>query len=477
MSFAEYEDYDALGLARLIKDKKITVLEAMDEAIARAERLNPKLNAIVYKDYDRARDSAKSPALSGLFAGVPMLLKDMRGDAQGMPTRGGSRYVPATPGDHDCELVARYKRAGLIPFGKTNVPEFGIIPTTESKLYGPARNPWDSTRSPGGSSGGSAVAVAAGIAPIAHATDGGGSIRIPASCCGLVGLKVSRGRITQGPDMADSTCGLSVDHVVTRSVRDCAAALDISCTPDFGDPYFAPAPEGSYLEGIREKPKRLRIGVATKGMHGRPFDSEVLEAVTKSAALCESLGHTVEEASPPFDAQAMTNAFLTLWATSVAQGIEAVARMTGVPPSRDLVEGLTWGLYLSGRDIIAARQMDARQFLYGMARTAVKFHETYDLWLTPTLSMPPMKLGVIDLDETNVYKAFAPLMGYVPYTASQNGTGQPAINLPLHWSRDGLPLGVQFVARMGGEMLLLRFAAELEEAQPWARRRPNPAGA
>src|ERR1700744_335265 len=249
MAFAEYDCHDGLGLAALVKKGSVTVLEVVDEAIARAERLNPKLNAIVFKDYERARDAAKAMTPHGIFAGVPTLLKDMRAAATGMPTRSGSRMMPAIPSDHDSTLVARYRANGLIPLGKTNVPEFGIVPTTESLLYGAAHNPWNLDYTPGGSSGGSAAAVAAGIVPIAHSTDGGGSIRIPASNCGLVGLKVSRGRITQGPDASDSTSGLSVDNVVTKSVRDTAAALDMTCGVDYGDPYFAIPPEGSYLEG------------------------------------------------------------------------------------------------------------------------------------------------------------------------------------------------------------------------------------
>ncbi|HWA31498.1 MAG TPA: amidase family protein, partial [Rhizomicrobium sp.] len=295
MSFAEYEKYDGLGLAALVKEKKITAAELADEAIARAERLNPRLNAIIFKAFDAARDAAKKGAVDGPFSGVPMLLKDMRAGAVGMPTRNGSRFVPPVPADHDATLVTRYRAAGLIPLGKTNVPEFGILPVSESKLYGAARNPWNLDHTPGGSSGGSAASVAAGIVPLAHSTDGGGSIRIPASCCGLVGLKVSRGRITQGPDNADSTAGLSVDNCVTRSVRDTAAMLDLSCPPDFSDPYFAPAPQGSYLEGIKSEPKRLRIAVSTKNYRGAPFHADVGEAIQKTVKLCEQLGHTVEE--------------------------------------------------------------------------------------------------------------------------------------------------------------------------------------
>ncbi len=473
MAFAEYDRFDALGLAGLIAKKKISAREVVDEAIARAEALNPKLNAIVFEAFDRARDAAKGKLPKGPFTGVPMLLKDMRAGAVGMPTRNGSRFMPAIPAEHDSTLVARYRAAGLIPLGKTNVPEFGILPTTESKLYGPAHNPWNLDHSTGGSSGGSACAVAAGIVPIAHATDGGGSIRIPAACCGLVGLKVSRGRITQGPDFADSTSGLSVDNVVSKSVRDTAAALDATCGLDYGDPYTAPPPEGSYLEGIKRKTKRLRIAVSYKALNGKPLHPDVVAAVKKTAKLCESLGHIVEEKSPPLDPGVLTPAFMTLWAVNVAYGVEGLARLTGTTPSTDVIEGLTFGLYQAGKRITAIEMMAAKQAMDRAARTMVQFHETYDVWLNATLGAPPIKLGIIDVDEQNVPLAFAPILDYVPYTAMQNATGQPAIQLPLNFNKAGLPIGVQFVARYGGEMTLLKLAAELEKAQPWAQRRPN----
>jgi amidase len=473
MAFVEYDRHDGLGLAALVKKGSVTALEVVDEAIAQAERLNPKLNAIVFKAYDRARDAAKAMTPHGIFAGVPMLLKDMRAAATGMPTRSGSRMIPAIPSDHDSTLVARHRANGLIPLGKTNVPEFGILPTTESILYGAAHNPWNLDYTPGGSSGGSAAAVAAGIVPIAHATDGGGSIRIPASNCGLVGLKVTRGRITQGPDAADSTSGLSVDHCLTRSVRDCAAMLDLACALDYGDPYFAPPAPDSYLAAIEQKPKRLKIAVALKGLRGEPFSMEVTEAVQNAATLCTNLGHHVEEASPSVEAEELTMAFMGLWAANATYSIELLARMTGQRPSLDLIEGITMGLYEGGKALTAIQNIWAQQTLFRVGRATAKFHETYDVWLTPTLSKPPIKLGLLDVNEQNVEEAFAPILDYVPFTAMQNGTGQPAINLPLHWTKSGLPVGVQFVARNGDEVTLLKLAAEIEAVQPWFDKRPK----
>ena len=470
MALAEYAKFDALGLAQAIAKKKFTAREVMDEAIARAERLNPKLNAIVFNAYDEARAAASRKPGKAPFAGVPMLLKDMRANVKGWPNRSGSRYVPATPSTFESTLVTRFKAAGLIPFGKTNVPEFGILPTTECKLYGPAHNPWNIAHSPGGSSGGSAAAVAAGIVPIAHATDGGGSIRIPASACGLVGLKVSRGRITQGPGAADATGGLSVDGFVTKSVRDTAAALDATCAPDYGDPYFALPPEGNYVEGIKRKTKRLRIAVSTKMLNGTEHDPEVTDAVRKTAKLCASLGHEVEESDPPIDASALVNAFSTVWCANVAYTLDALHMQTGIKPSLDVVEGLTLGLYELGKRTGAAEFIAARGAMTTAGRVFAAWHDRYDVWLTATLGRPPMKLGTIDIDETDVLKGFAPNFGYVPFTSMQNSAGTPGINLPLNWSKDGLPIGVQFTARTGGEMTLLKLAAELEKASPWAHR-------
>ncbi len=470
MDPAQYASCDALGLAALIKAKKIKASEAIEAAIALAEARNPELNAIVFADYDGARATAKGRRANGAFAGVPMLLKDMRANVVGWPTRAGSRYVPSAPAQVESNTVARFCAAGLIPLGKTNVPEFGILPTTESKLYGPAHNPWNLAHSTGGSSGGSAAAVAAGIVPIAHATDGGGSIRIPASACGLVGLKATRGRVSQGPEVADATSGLSIDGVVTKSVRDTAAALDALCGIDYGDPYFAPPPEGSYLEGIKRKPKRLRIAVSTKMLNGTAHDAQVTAAVRATAKLCEDLGHDVELTDPPLDAGALVSAFSAIWAANVTYTLTLLERQTGMAPSLDVVEGLTLGLHEIGKAITAVQLTDARQTMMRAGRKIAAWHETYDVWLTATLGRPPMKLGTLDIDETDVRKGFAPNFGYVPFTSMQNATGTPGINLPLNWSKDGLPLGVQFTARAGGEMTLLKLAAELERARPWAHR-------
>ena len=473
MAIENYADYDGLGLAQLVRDRDVKPIELVDEAIDRAERLNPKLNFVVYRDYDRARETAKGALPKGPFSGVPFFLKDIFAFAEGMPTRQAARFMPAIPWPRDCELTARYRAAGLVILGKTNVPEFGLVPTTESKLYGPAHNPWNLEHSTGGSSGGSAAAVAARIVPLAHANDGGGSIRIPASCCGLVGLKPTRARMSYAPDFGDVIDGLANDHVVSRSVRDTAAALDATAGCIEGDPYWCPDPPKSYLASMAEKPKRLRIAFSTKKLDGRDLHPDCVTAIEHAAKLCESLGHSVEEATPDLNQTALIPAFMAFWAANLAAGIDRVAQLTGQTPSDDRFEGLTWGLYEAGKKITASEYLLAKGAMQGAARSAAKFHQTYDVWLSSTLGSPPVKLGAFDMEERDPAKSFAPLIDYVPFTAMQNVTGQPAINLPLFWNAAGLPIGTHFVARYGDETTLLQLAAQLETAAPWAQRRPN----
>ncbi len=467
MPIRDYADYDGLGLAQLVAKKQVKPIELVDEAIARSEALHPRLNFVVFRDYERAREAAKAKLPKGPFAGVPFYLKDIFADARGMPTRQAARFIPPIPFDHDCVLTARFRAAGLIFLGKTNVPEFGLVPTTESKLYGPAHNPWNLDHSTGGSSGGSAAAVAAGIVPLAHANDGGGSIRIPASCCGLVGLKPTRGRITFAPDFPDIIDGLANDLVVSRSVRDTAAALDVTKGNISGDPYWSPPAPGSYLESIRRKPKTLRIAFSIIKLDGRELHPDCEAAVKNAARLCRALGHEVEEASPHLDQQVLLPAFMALWGGNLAAGIDFIARLTGQKPTPDKFEGLTWGIYEAGKKVTASEYLQAKSALQMAGRETARFHEKYDAWITATLGAPPVKLGTFDMEERDPAKSFAPIIDYVPFTAMQNATGQPAINLPLHWNRDGLPIGVQFVGRYGDEETLLRLAAQLEKAAPW----------
>lgn len=471
MAFTEYPNYDATGLARLIRDKKISAAEALEAAIALAEKHNPALNAIILPLYDQARARAKTK-LKGPFAGVPFLMKDILGAMAGVPTRQGSAYMPAFPAMADSTLTARFHAAGLVTFGKTNVPEYGLLPVTEPTLYGPARNPWNTGHTPGGSSGGSAAAVAAGIVPIAHANDGGGSIRIPASSCGLVGLKPTRARNPLGPALGDVMSGLIAEGIVSRSVRDTAAILDTTHGGEPGDPYPAPPVAYAYADEIKRKPKKLRIGYATTNLAGHKVHADCIAAVRKVAQMCEDLGHTVEESSPPIDIAVLSEAFMAIWAAGLVQVIDTIAMLTNTRPGPKTVQGLTLGLYETGRKINAGTYLNAVTMLQGAGRAVAAWHKTYDVWLTPTLGAPPLKIGAVDTSERDPQKAFEPIIDYVPFTAIQNATGQPAINLPLHWNKAGLPVGVQFVGRFGDEATLLRIAAQLEKAHPWKDKRP-----
>jgi amidase len=470
MQYADYVKYDALGLAGLVRRKEVHPAELVENAIARAEAVNPSLNFMVFADFERAFDKARHASATGYFAAVPMFLKDILAFAEGMPTRQGSRFIPATPSRQDSLLTKRFRSAGLIPLGKTKVPEFGMVPTTESKLYGPARNPFDLARSTGGSSGGSAAAVAAGVVPIAHANDGGGSIRIPASCCGLVGLKPTRGRVTVAPELGDAVDGLAVDHVVARSVRDSAAALDAIGGNVPGDPYWAPPAPPSWLAAMKEGPRRLRIAFSSRKLDGSAMHPDCEAAVRHAAKLCIALGHEVDEAAQDFDLSVLVPSFMAVWSANLAAAVDLVAKQTGQTPAPDLFEGLTWGMYEAGRRVGASEYLVAKDALQRASRGAAKFHEAYDVWLMPTLGSPPMKNGVFDVEERDIYKGFLPLFDYVPFTAFQNVTGQPAMNVPLFWNDEGLPIGVQFAAPFGDEATLFQLAHQLEEAAPWADR-------
>lgn len=473
MTFADYAKHDGLGLAKLVHRKEVKPAELVEAAIERIERHNPALNAVVWTMFERARETAKKKLPDGPFKGVPFLLKDIMGHMEGVPNREGTRLTPDLPSPVTDELVHRYLAAGLIPLGKTNVPEFGLVPTTESKLYGPARNPWNVAHSTGGSSGGSGAAVASGMVPMAHANDGGGSIRIPASACGLVGLKPTRARNPLGPLMGDMMSGLCIDHIVCRTVRDCAAMLDVTAGPGLGDPYFAPEGPKSWLAAMGKAPGKLRIAVATTRFDGSAFHPEVTAATHAAAKLCKDLGHKVEEAMPPVQQEQMSGAFMALWTGGLAMQIDLIAGMTGKKPGPKTLEGLTLGLYEAGQKVTAGQYLTAVLHLQTLARHVAAWHERYDVWLTPTLASPPIPIGTIDFSERDPMKSIGPIIDYVPFTGLQNVTGQPAINLPLHMTADGLPVGIQFVGRQGAEALLLQLARTIEKAVPWKHRHPS----
>jgi amidase len=478
MGFAEYAAYDGMGLAALVAKGAVTPAELVEAAIARIEKHNPELNAVIYKAYDLARQTAAQHKAgrrtdgAGAFQGVPFLLKDILGNCAGLPTAAGCRFMTGVVAAHDDTLVTRFKAAGLIVLGKTNAPECGILPTTESVLYGPCRNPWNTAYSTGGSSGGSAAAVAAGIVPLAHANDGGGSIRIPAACCGLVGLKPTRARNPMGPIIGDFGSGLAVEHVVSRTVRDSAAALDSTHGPEPGDPYYAPPVARPFLEEVGAPPGRLRIAFTTRNLNGVPLHPECVAAVESTAKLLQDLGHIVEEATPSIDNNMFTLAFMTVFMAAHASAIDGFVMLHGGTPTESDFEGLTWTVYQQGRQVTGPQYLLAIARLQMISRQVAHFHETYDCWLTTTLGMPPITIGSVDVNERDMMRGFAPIVDYVPFTPIQNATGQPSISLPLHWTRDGLPVGLMFTARFGDEATLFRLAAQLEEARPWRQRRP-----
>lgn len=471
MAIAEYSELDGLALADLVHKGDVSAAELAEEAINRIENHNPALNAVVTKLYDVGRAAAQNP-VEGPFKGVPFLLKDILGDLKGVETRSGSRFITGMPAAQDATLTKRFKAAGVSILGKTNVPELGLLPVTESALYGAAHNPWNLDYSTGGSSGGSAAAVAAGLVPLAHANDGGGSIRIPAACCGLVGMKPTRARNPLGPLLGDVMGGLIQEHVVSRSVRDSAAMLDCTSGPEAGDPYFAPAPERPFLDEVNREPGSLHIAFSTADLEGKKLDPECVRAIEENAKLLESLGHIVEEAAPPIPMEIMSGAFMTVWASGLAAGIDAFAMATGTTPSDNELEGLTYGLYEVGKTITASQYQQAIGGFQMLGREMAKFHQTYDIWMTTTLGAPPLALGSVDTSNRDPIGAFEPIINYVPFTAIENATGQPAMSLPLHWTQSGLPVGVMFAAGFGEEGLLYRLAGQLEKAKPWANKRP-----
>ena len=460
---------DAMAQAELVRRKEIKPIELLDAAIARIERVNPQINAIVTTMYDLARSTAAGPLPDGPFAGVPFLLKDLTASYAGVRMTAGTVFLKDYVAPEDSELVARHKRAGFVIAGKTNTPEFGLICTTEPRLFGPTRNPWALDRTTGGSSGGSAAAVASGMVAAAHANDGGGSTRIPASCCGLFGLKPARGR----NPLAIEPSGLSVEHAITRSVRDSAAILDATQGAQPGDPYHAPPPARPYLEEVGASPGRLRIAFATRGLGQEVLHPDCVAAVQDAAALCAGLGHEVEEASPPVVSGLLTAAFTMLWEAGAAAQIDGAALLSGRMPAEDQFEPLTWALAQNGRKHTAPALLLSLGMLQITTRAVAQFHERYDIWLTPTLGEPPVPLGTFDDSPPgDPMRAFERALAFVPFTALQNATGQPAMSVPLFWNDQGLPVGVHFVGRFGDEATLFRLAGQLEQARPWAQRRP-----
>ena len=471
---------DATAQAELVRSGEASPAELVDAAIERVERLNPQINAVIHELFDEARSAAAGELPDGPFRGVPFVLKDLGACFAGQPLHMGMQVLKDANfrAPVDSFLAERFRAAGFVTIGKTNTPELGILPTTEPDAYGPTRNPWDLERTAGGSSGGSAAAVASGMVPIAHANDGGGSIRIPASCCGLVGLKPTRQRTSEGPLSGDNMSGLTAELVVSRSVRDTALVLDAVHGPGPGDPYAAPAPERPYREELEADPKGLKIALATEPALEADVDPACVEAAEKAARLLEGLGHAVEPASPAQGIAAgdggvdITDTFLTRWAAGQAMLIDTLGAILGREIGAGDVEPLTWELAEIGRSRSAGRYLADVALHQTLSRVIAGWFQAWDLLLTPTMAERPSPLGSWDDSGERPLDAFDRSYPAGAFTALFNVTGQPAISLPLHTTEDGLPVGIQLVAPFGREDLLIAVAAQLERAAPWADRAP-----
>ena len=491
--FSDYDKYDGLGLAELVCKKEVKPSELVEEAISRIEKLNPQLNAVIYKMYELARQTGDGDIPDGPFKGVPFLMKDIINAYAGVPLTNGSRFFKDFVPDHDSELVKRFKVAGIIVVGKTNTSEFGLVPITEPELFGPTNNPWDLTRTPGGSSGGSAAAVATRMVPLAHGADGGGSIRIPASCCGVFGLKPTRGRNPIGPDFGELWRGLACAHVLTRSVRDSAAMLDATAGPDIGAPYYAVPPARPFLSEVGTEPVKLRIAFTSKPFLGGIVDKDCVKGLEATARLCQDLGHEVIEAAPQIDGKAFAKAFLTIVCVEARAAIEEAEVLLNRKASFKDFEPSTWVLGLLGRQCRAPEFSRSLNLVQLTARQIGEFFRKYDVMLTPTLPMPPVVTGALQpkgsqlvamklLGRLNAGKLISMFSGidvlaqhvfeFMPYTPLFNVTGQPAMSVPLYWNDEGLPIGMQFVGRYGDEATLFRLASQLEKARPWSERIP-----
>jgi amidase len=470
---------DATAQAELVRSGEASADELTQAAIERAERLNPELNAIIHPLYEQGLAESRGDLPDGPFRGVPFLFKDLGAGLAGQPLHMGMKGLKEAEFrlPVDTFLGARFRDAGFVTIGKTNTPELGIVPTTEPEAYGATHNPWDLERSPGGSSGGSAAAVAAGIVPIAHANDGGGSIRIPASCCGLVGLKPSRGRTSLGPLIGDTMSGLTVEHVVSRSVRDVASALDATQGPAPGDPYVAPAPARPYVEELGADPRSLRIALLTEpiGATHIEIDPAVVSATREAATMLEGLGHRVDEEVPAVDEGFdLIETFLTRWYAGQTEVLDQLSVILGRQLGPDDVEPLTWAMAEEGRRRHSGQYLGAVSQHQAVGRMlGLWFEAGHDLLLTPTMGELPPPLGSFANAPEDPLRTIHRGERTAGFTALINATGNPAISLPLTWSEDGLPIGVQLVAPLGREDVLLRIASQLEEAHPWADRVPG----
>jgi amidase len=463
-------------LAAMVRAGEVSSRELVETSYEAIERLNGDLNAFVTLCEERALAEADRVSADDErpLAGVPIAIKDLVAVTEGVRTTFGSAAMEDWVPDHDSALVRRLRAAGAIIVGKTNLPEFGILPVSEPDLFGPCRNPWDPSRTTGGSSGGSACAVASGMVPIAHANDGGGSIRIPASCCGLVGLKPSRGRVSLAPDFTEFVGGIAIEGSVSRTVADTALVLDIIAGYEPGDPYWAPPPSAPFVEAVDRAPGTLRVALATAAPLGIPVHEHCVGAAREAASLLESLGHEVSEAAPDWNDEGYIDNFIKIWTAGTGEEIHSYGRIRGRPLDTSKLEPLTQQMLEIASSFSAVDYLRSLEYLQRLARRIVSFWSDYDVLVTPTLAQPPIPIGALRPKEgEEPIKMLENSAGFVPLTPVFNVTGQPAISLPLSISPDGLPIGVQLVGPPAGEELLLSLSAQLEAARPWADRRPE----
>lgn len=486
MDMSDYDRHDATALAGLVASGAASPDELLDAALAQVERLNPALNAVVLMQVDKARAAIRRGLPDGPLRGVPFLLKDLGCEAVDFPSHNGSRLLANTTYARDSAIYERIRAAGVVTFGRTTSPEGGVGPATEAAVYGgPTRNPWDVTRTPGGSSGGSGAAVAARIVPAAHGSDGGGSVRIPASCCGLFGLKPTRARLPDGPYVGEGWAGMAIDGFLTRSVRDSAVLLDACAGADLGAPYWAPPLAQGYRAAIARPPRRMRIALCETTLTGEPIHPDCREAVLGAARLLESLGHHVEPARPAADTRGMMRAWTKIVGCGTALGIRKALAAKGRDLAPGDVEDVSRSAIVYAATLSGADYLEAVGAIHAYGREMAAFFEGWDMLLTATLAEPPAMIGRLDhtgRDYADYRMGPGMVFGYSPFCAAFNASGQPAVSLPLHMTGEGLPVGVHLAARFGADEELIALAAEIEAAAPWADRRPPlvpvaPAGA
>ncbi len=492
LSFDEYRAHDALGLAALVRKGEVTPEELLETAIRRVEQVNPSLNAVIHKLYEMGRQAAQQAPRDAPFAGVPFLVKDLGMEVAGAPMLTGCKGYQGYVSERDSFAVAKMKRAGLVIFGKTNTSEFGITPFVEPELFGPTRNPWNTAHTSGGSSGGSSAAVASGMVPLATGNDGGGSIRIPASCCGLFGLKPSRGRVSWSALAGEMWNGAAVENCLSRSVRDSAAYLDVIQGTAPGDPYEIQAPQRPYLQEVTTSPGRLQIGFTAMHTLGMPVDPACQAALQKAVELLRAEGHSVEEVNLPYLKEDLTEAFLVIIAGEIAGALSVLGRWLGRKVRPSDVEASTYALSLLGKSFTAGDYAFAKQKWGEITHRISGFYEKYDLLLTPTLALRPIRIGELQpgaaerrlMTVVNTFglggavratinQLAEDIYRYMPWTAFANLTGQPSMSVPMHWTaEENLPVGVMFTGRYGAEDVLYRLAGQLERAAPWAHKFP-----